>query len=163
MRSTLVLGFTALCAMLLQTTVFPSLPWLPVVPDLILILAVYLGIRHRGVIGACGAFLLGYFLDTFSGTLPGLHAFALSGVYAAVQLVARLLWVQRGLPVMAVAFLGACVQELGTATLAGMVAAETPVWQHVLRYGFLEASVAALVAPMVFAWVTWEKRLLGLT
>jgi hypothetical protein len=33
----------------------------------------------------------------------------------------------------------------------------------VLRYGFLEAGAAALVAPAVFASVTWEKRLLGLS
>jgi len=46
------------------------------VDDLVLVLAVYLGVRHHGAGGAFGAFLLGYFLDTFSGTLLGVHAFA---------------------------------------------------------------------------------------
>jgi len=48
--------------MVIQTTVFPLLPRLPVVPDLILVLTVYLGLRHHGVGGAMGAFLFGYFL-----------------------------------------------------------------------------------------------------
>ena len=69
MRSAAALVVAAVAAMLLQTTIFPSLPGLPVVPDLILVLAVYLGVAHQTIGGAAGAFLLGYFLDTFSGTL----------------------------------------------------------------------------------------------
>jgi rod shape-determining protein MreD len=162
-RSFLVLAVAALAAMLLQTTVFPALPLLPVVPDLILVLAVYLGIRHPGVGGASGAFLLGYFLDTFSGTALGVNAFSMTAVYAGARLTARRLWVEGGVPVMAIVFLGGCVRALAMLALAGLLASRAPVWQHVVRYGFLEAALAALVAPAVFAGVTWEKRLVGLT
>ena len=74
MRSFVALGGAGLAAMVVQTTVFPSVPRLPVVPDLILVLTVYLGLRHRGVGGALGAFLFGYFVDTFSGTVLGANA-----------------------------------------------------------------------------------------
>ena len=161
MRSFVALAAASVVAMLLQTTVFRWLPLLPVVPNLVLVLGVYLGSRHHSVAGVCGAFLLGYFLDTFSGTLLGANAFAFTAVYAAVYLVARQVWMERGLPVMAVVFFGAWVRTLAAAGLAGLVASPGPLWQDVGRYALLDAGFAAVLAPVVFAAVSWEKRLLG--
>jgi len=161
-RSFLALAAAAVAAMLLQTGVFPALPYLPVRPDLILVLAGYLGVRHHNAGGALGAFTLGYFLDTFSGTILGMQAFAISAAYVAMTIMARHLWMERGLPLMATVFVGGCVQGLAAVAVAALVATRAPVWQHVVRYGFLEAAAAALVAPAVFRCVTWEKRLLGL-
>jgi rod shape-determining protein MreD len=162
-RSFVAVAVAAVVAVLLQTAVFAAFPRLPVVPDFVLVLAVYLGVRHHGVGGAVGAFLLGYLLDTFSGTVLGMHAFALTAVYAAAYLIARHLWMEGGLPVMAVVFVGACVGELAMLGVAVLVAARAPLWQHVVRYGLLEAGVAALIAPAVFAFVGREKQLLGLS
>jgi len=161
-RSFLALAAAGVVAMLLQTGVFPALPYLPVRPDLILVLAGYLGVRHHNAGGALGAFTLGYFLDTFSGTILGMQAFAISAAYVAMTIMARHLWMERGLPLMATVFVGGCVQGLAAVAVAALVATRAPVWQHVVRYGFLEAAAAALVAPAVFRCVTWEKRLLGL-
>ena len=162
MRSFLALAAAAVAAMLLQTGVFPALPYLPVRPDLILVLAGYLGVRHHNAGGALGAFTLGYFLDTFSGTILGMQTFAIGAAYVAMTIMARHLWMERGLPLMATVFVGGCVQGLAAVAVAALVATRAPVWQHVVRYGFLEAAAAALVAPAVFRCVTWEKRLLGL-
>lgn len=161
MRSFLALALAAVVAMLLQTTVFPSV--LPVVPDVILVLTVYLGIRHPGVGGACGAFFLGYFLDTFSGTLLGQNSFALSAVYLSVRFVARHLWFERGLPVMALAFFGGLVRGVAVAAAAALAAGPGPIWPHAMRAGLVGAALAALLAPAVFAALAWEKRQLGLT
>src|SRR2546428_7820675 len=106
MRSVVALALAAVAAMLIQTTVFPSLPGLPIVPDLILVLAVYLGVAHHTIGGAAGAFLLGYFLDTFSGTLLRQNAFALSAGYLSVHFVARPLRFEPRPPVLAAAFFG---------------------------------------------------------
>ena len=162
MRSFVALAPAAMVAMLLQTTVFPVVPWLPVMPDLMLVLAVYLGIRHHSVGGAAGAFLLGYFLDTFAGTLLGLQAFALTAAYMAVYLIARHLWMDSGLPVIAVAFVASCVRALALLTVGMLVAAPAPLWQHVVRFGLLEAGAAAVVTPAVFACLKRERELLGL-
>jgi rod shape-determining protein MreD len=148
-------------AMLFQTTIFPALP-LPVVPDLILVLTVYLAVRHQGLSGAAGAFCLGYFLDAFSGVVLGINAFALTAVYGAVYLVARHLWTEGGFPIMAMAFLGGWVRVIATAVASSLVETPAGVWQHVLGYGVWEAIAAALVAPAVFAFVGWERRLFGL-
>jgi rod shape-determining protein MreD len=160
-RSFAALAAAAIGAMLCQTTVLPSLP-LPIVPDLLMILAVYLGVRHPTAGGAVGAFLLGYFVDTFSGTLLGLNAFALTAVYLGVHFVARHLWLERGLPVMAIVLFGGLLRDVAAVTIA-LMAARTPVWQHAVGYGIGGAVAASLVAPSVFAAVAWEKRLLGLS
>jgi len=160
-RSFAALAATAIVAMVLQTTVFPSIPALPVVPDLMLVLAVYLGVFHRNMGGALGAFLLGYFMDAFSGVRLGVNAFAFTLVFAGVQLVARSIWVQGSVPVMAVVFVAGAVRGLvmmAILTLAG----GTPLWHDVLWYTVIEPIAAALVAPAVFAMVQWEKRALGL-
>ena len=163
MRSFVVLAITAVGAMLLQTSVLPLVPFLPVVPDLILVLTVYVGIRHPSASGACGAFVLGYFLDTFSGTILGMHAFAFAAVFAGVHLMGRNFWLESGAPVMILVFAGACLGQLASVAIATLVASRSPVWQHVLRYGLLEAGMAALASPLVFACVRWEKRMLRLT
>src|SRR5438445_11160628 len=163
MRSAAALVVAAVAAMLLQMTILPSLPALPVVPDLILVLVVYLGVAHQPIGGAAGAFLLGYFLDTFSGTLLGQNAFALSAVYLSVRFVARHLWFERGLPVMALAFFGGLVYGGAVVGAAALAAAPGPNWPHAMRAGLVGAALAALLAPAVFAALAWEKRQLGLT
>jgi len=161
-RASVALAGAAAVAMLLQTTVFPTVPGLPIVPDVVLVLAIYVAVRRQSTGGAVAAFLLGYFLDTFSGTLLGLNAFSLTAAYLAVQWLARHLWVERGLPVVGVVLFGGVVRETAAVAVAAFVAARPPVWQHALGYGLAGVLVSALVAPAVFAAVAWEERLLGL-
>jgi len=161
-RSFVALAAAAVVAMLLQTTVFAAVRGLPVVPDLILVLAVYLGVRHQTVVGVLASFGLGYFLDTFSGTLLGVNAFGVTAAYLAVQWIARHLWLQRGLPVVAIALFGGVVRSVAGMTMEALVAGRAPVWQHLVGYGLVGALLAAVLAPAVFAAVAWEERLLGL-
>ena len=56
--------------------------------------------------GSLGAFALGYLLDTFSGTVLGVHAFAFTLVYIGVHLVARVLWTEGGVPAVLVVLPG---------------------------------------------------------
>src|SRR5262249_49132771 len=117
-RASVALAGAAAVAMLLQTTVFPTVPGLPIVPDVVLVLAIYVAVRRQSTGGAVGAFLLGYFLDTFSGTLLGLNAFSLTAAYLAVQWLARHLWVERGLPVVGVVLFGGVVRETAAVAVA---------------------------------------------
>src|SRR5262249_53910204 len=122
-------------------------------------------VRRQTVGGVLAAFLLGYFLDTFSGTLLGLNAFAFSAAYLAVRWIARHLWLRRGLPVVAVLLLrGIGPRPAGGTIAAGAAGAgPAPVWQDLVGYGLVGVLLAALLAPAVFAVVAWEERLLGLS
>jgi len=162
-RRAFAIAVAAVLAMLLQTTVFPVLVPAGLAPNLLLVLVVYLGVRRFGAWGACGAFLLGYFLDTFSGTLLGLHAFAFTTIYLGVHHVARFLWTEGGLPAVLIVFAAACAHALlALAVMSLGASGGAAMWTHALRYGLVEAAVAAAVTPGVFAFVSWEQRLLGL-
>lgn len=159
-RQALAIAVAGAVAMLLQTTVFPVLLPAALAPNLLLVLVVYLGVRQFGAWGVLGAFVLGYFLDTFSGTVLGVNAFAFTVVYLGVHHVARVLWTEGGLPAVVIAFAAACAHALLVLTITALAASGDGVWRHALRYAFLEAAVAAAVTPAVFGIVSWEQRLL---
>lgn len=161
MRSLLAVGIAALLAVVLQTTIRGLVPWLPIVPDFILVLTVYLGLNHHGAGGVVGAFLLGWLLDTFSGTVLGVNVLACMAVYVAVYLVSRMVWTQGWPSALAMTFIGGCVRQATLMATTTLVETPAPLWHHVLRYGLWEAGLAALVAPAVFAFIAWEERRLG--
>ena len=105
-------------------------------------LAVYLGLRHHGVGGVIGAFLLGYVLDTFSGTLLGVHAAACTAAYVVAYLIARTLWTEDGLPAMMVVFLAALVNTIVAHGVVVLVDRAWPGWLVVLRHGLVQAVFA---------------------
>jgi rod shape-determining protein MreD len=163
MRMTLVVAGAALVAMLLQTTVGATVaPFTEVVPNLVLVLAVYLGLRHHGVGGVVGAFLLGYFLDTFSGTLLGVHAAACVAAYVVAYLIARTLWTEDGLPAMIVVFLAALVYVVVAHGVVVLVDRAWPGWMVVVRRGLVQATLAVVLTPWMFRLLRWERRLLRL-
>jgi rod shape-determining protein MreD len=152
----------AVLAMLLQTTVLPAMLPRDWVPNLILVLVVWLALHQRGAGGAVGAFLLGWFLDTFSGTLLGVHAFACTVTYLAVWMVGRTLWTDRGVSAMGMVFVASGVHLVAALTIAWLVEAGAPLWHHAWRWGLAEAGLAAAAAPFVFGFLGWEQRRLGL-
>jgi rod shape-determining protein MreD len=160
-RRAVAIAGASVLAMLLQTTVFPVLVPAGLAPNLLLVLVVYLGVQQYGAWGAVGAFTLGYFLDTFSGTLLGVHAFAFTAVYLGVHHVARVLWTEGGLPAVLITFVaGAAHAFLVLAITSLATTGGGAVWAHAVRYGLLEATVAAAVTPAVFGVVAWEQRVL---
>jgi rod shape-determining protein MreD len=160
-RRSVAIAIAGVVSMLLQTAVFPVLLPASLAPNLLLVLVVYLGVHQFGAPGAIGAFVLGYFLDTFSGTLLGLHAFAFTAVYLGVHHVARVLWTEGGLPAMLIAFVAACSYAFLVLAVTSLAAAAGGVvWTHGVRHAALEALVAAVVTPLVFGFLSWEQRVL---
>jgi rod shape-determining protein MreD len=142
-----LLACSGVSAVLLQTTVFHYLPW---VPDLLLILCVYLGIYHRSAGGAAGAFFLGYGLDTCSGVPVGMNAFAMSLVFAGVTAASRCLWLNNPLSVLSMVFL-AVVLKTGAFLFLGEFGEPAEVLQPmVARYVMWDATVAMVLTPLVF-------------
>ena len=163
MRMTVVIAGAAIVSMLLQTTVGATVtPLTEVVPNLILVLAVYLGLRHHGIGGVAGAFVLGYFLDTFSGTLLGVHAAACTAAYVVAYLIARTLWTEDGLPAMIVVFLAALVHTVVAHGVVVLVDRAWPGWMVVVRHGIEQAMLATILTPWMFRFLRWERRVLGL-
>jgi rod shape-determining protein MreD len=156
----LILAFGA-GAILLQTTLLHLAPIGPAIPDLILVICVYLGLRHQSAGGAVGAFFLGYMLDTFSGTDVGINAFAMTLVFLTVYLLSRRLWIEGGLSNSVTVFAAAVLKTL---TIGGLVAVSTgALTAEGMRDDLLGGALAAVVSPFVFGALGRAKGWFGVT
>jgi rod shape-determining protein MreD len=150
-------------ALLLQTTVLHTLTGGRAIPDLILILCVYLGLHEHNVGGATGAFLLGYLLDSFSGSPVGLNAFAMTSVYLVVYLASRRLWMDNAFSAIAMVF---CATFLKGLAIFGALAAYLAIDR--VSFGAAqillgEALLAGAITPAVFSVLNWSRRTVGAT
>jgi rod shape-determining protein MreD len=134
--------------LLLQTT---FLHLLPIVPDLVLVLCVYLGLHHPTVGAALGSFLLGYSIDVVSSRMLGLNAFAMSLVFLAVYLSSRSIWLHHPVVSSLVVFLAALVKGAALVIAWVVFLSVESFWTGAARYIITEALVAAVLAPLVFS------------
>jgi rod shape-determining protein MreD len=148
-------------ALLLQTTLLHGLTGGRVIPDLVLILCVYLGLHEHNIGGATGAFLLGYLLDSFSGSVVGLHAFAMTTVYLMVYLVARRLWMDNTVSGVAMVFLGSILKGLAIVVALAAYLSVDRVSLGVARTLIAEALLAAALTPLLFGALERTKRFAG--
>jgi len=160
-------GLVALfsAATLIALAIQTSIPhWLPsgmFVPDLVMILAVDLGVRHHGAVPALMAFGIGYATDAFSGTHPGFNAFVLTLAFLLAYGLSRyLISTSVAIGIVAV-FLGVLIQGV----FAYIVSLG---WQTGLRPGALlvpvlvQALITALLTPWILILLAWAKRSFGL-
>ena len=162
MGGALATAWAAVLVLLVQTTLLPYLrPIVGVTPNLVLVLAVYVGLRYPGPLGALGVFVLGYFLDTFAGTTLGFQTLGLLLVFAVASLASSTVRTDSGGPLVVVVFAAGCFDALVEALLFGLGIGGTPPWLQVLRYGLGQAAGAALLAPFVLRLVFWGERIFG--
>jgi rod shape-determining protein MreD len=153
---------TAVLGVLLQTTVLHLLPLASIMPDFVVILCVYLALHEHSVTGTLGAFLLGYFTDSFSGNVLGLHAFAMSLVFLLVYLLARQLWMDNVVANVAVVFAASLLNALAVAILVAVYLSADYPWNHLFSTVWIEAAIAALFSPFVFSLLDAGRRMWGL-
>jgi rod shape-determining protein MreD len=151
MRAVVQFAVVACAALLLQTTVLPLAAIGRATPDLLLILCVYLGLHQHSVAGAVGAFFLGYLQDTFSGSVVGLNAFGMCLVFTLVYLTSRRLWVDNAISKIVLVFLASVLKTIAILVLVAVFMSIDGLWRTILSYLFIEAVLAAILSPAVFA------------
>ena len=159
MRAAFLFTVFAITALLVQTTVLPFTSIGRATPDLLLIMCVYLGLRQHSVAGAVGAFLLGYLQDAFSGSVVGLNAFGMCLVFIVVYMTSRRLWVDNTISKFVVVFLASVLKSAALLSLAALFMSVEGVGGTVLRYLLVEAVLAALLSPAVFAVLAQTQHL----
>ena len=158
-RPALLFAVVAVGALLLQTTVLPLASVGRATPDLLLIMCVYLGLHQHTVGGALGAFSLGYLQDAFSGSVAGLNAFGMCLVFTVVYLTSRRLWVDNTISKIAVVFLASLLKTVAILVLVALFMSIDGLWRTVLSYLLIEAVLAAMLSPAVFAVLARTQRL----
>jgi rod shape-determining protein MreD len=151
MRLFLLFFVASIIVLLLQTTLLHLMPTNPVVPDLTLVLCVYLGLYHPSVGAALGAFMLGYSVDVVSSRIIGINAFAMSLVFLTVYLSSRAIWLQNPLVTALVVLFASLIKGAALVLVSAFFVSIEGFWIGAGWYIIREALLAALLAPLVFA------------
>ena len=161
MRLLLLFSLAAFIALTLQTALPRLLPLGILVPDLVLILAVDLGLRHPRALTALMAFAMGYAVDAFSGVELGLNALLLTMVFMFAYWLSRVLVsTSTAIGVIAV-FAGVIFSDIGNYLITSRFAPADRL--HALMPAVLiQAAVSALLTPSVFRMTAWAARTVGL-
>jgi len=160
-RLVILFGFLAFVALAIETAVPYWFSLRVLVPNLIVILAVDLGLRHHGAIPVALAFAMGYATDAFAGTTLGLNAMLTTIVYLIAYAVSTRLMVTTAFIGAVLVFISALLMTFGAVTLgsgwSGLEMTESLYPQFAAQ-----AAVSAIFAPVVFAIVGGLKRVAGL-
>jgi rod shape-determining protein MreD len=131
------------------------------IPNLIIIFAVDLGLRHHGVLPALLAFAMGYATDALAGSHPGLNAFMMTMVFlVSYEVSTRLMVANAGVGATLV-FFSVIATSLGTVAIANGFGALSSTGS-ILPGLVLQAFITAIVAPLMFSILAVSKRLTGL-
>ena len=161
MRLILVLAVFVVFGLALESAGARIVSFRSLIPNLIIILAVDLGLRHHGVLPALLAFAMGYATDAIAGSHPGLNAFMMTMVFlVSYEIATRLMVANAGVGATLV-FFSVIATSLGTIAIANGFGALSSTGS-MLPGLTLQAFITAIIAPFVFSILAATKRLTGL-
>ena len=157
----MLFSIAAFVALAIQTAIPRLLPSGMLVPDLVVILAVDLGLKHHQALAAAMAFAMGYAVDTFSGTQLGLNAFTMTLVFLFAYWLSRSL-ISTGTVIGVIAvFFGVLAADLGDYLISSRFALPDSIGA-MMPPMLIQAAITALLTPLVFAIMARATRMVGL-
>jgi rod shape-determining protein MreD len=150
-----------LIALAIQTTASRWLPLTALVPDLVLVLVVDLGLRHRRALAPVMAFAMGYAMDAFSGSQLGVNTFALTLTYLVAYEVGVHTSATGPEAGAVLVFIAVLIQSLGGFLISTQFRAPDQLWV-LLPAALLQATLTAVIAPPLFRLTAGLKRMMGL-
>lgn len=156
-----VFSIATLIALAIQTTLPHLLPIGMFVPDLVVILAVDLGLKHHQALAAAMAFAMGYAIDAFSGTQLGLNALMMTLVFLFAYWLSRSL-ISTGSAVGIIAvFLGVMATDFGNYLIGSGFSLPSHAGAMIPPI-LIQAAITALLTPWVFGIMGRATRMVGL-
>ncbi len=150
MLRTLFITLLMFLLLILQVTVLPYFLREPFVPNLLLLLVVYLGVKEEaGLVGTPLAFCQGLLHDTFSGIYLGLSGFSFLVIYLVLRLLRDQLYTDSSTLMVVVAFLATLAHGLLSLLLLLLFSAADGIFPTLLAALVPQALVSALVASLV--------------
>jgi len=151
-----------LIALAIQTTASRWLPLSALVPDLVLVLAVDLGLRHRRALAPIIAFAMGYAMDAFSGSQLGVNTFAVTLTYLLTYEVGVHFSVGGAEAGAVLVFIAVLIQSLGGFLISTQFR-EPHQLGTLLPAALLQATLTAVIAPPIFRLTARLRLILGLS
>jgi rod shape-determining protein MreD len=161
LRLILLFAIFALVGLALETANFHLVSFPPLLPNLIVILAVDLGFRHHSMTAVLLAFSIGYATDAFAGSHPGLNAFMITLIYVVCYEISSRLLVTNAFVGATVVFFGVILTALGGVAISAGFGALSQSGS-VMPTLIVEALISAIIAPFVFSVLARSKRAIGL-
>ena len=162
MRLAALFILAAVVALALQSGALHWLTLGALVPDLILILAVDLGLKHHGAGAALLAFAMGLATDALSGSRVGLNAFMVTLIFLLCYELSRHLWVASYSVAAVAVFFAAVIKDVGILAVTGSFTGLGGADPTMIRTILTQAVLTALLARLVFPVLDRGKRLLRL-
>lgn len=161
-RRALFILIVGLLSIVLQGTFLKLVQPSMLVPNLPLIVVVYLGFNEANRFGALMAFLVGLELDLYSGILLGPWAGTFVVVFTALSIISQRLFVDS----LTVVFLATFLSSLVSCLLFVLLSSQfNPTLAGGVSISFLEALISGVCAPLVFLLLQqvlpWRKQLSG--
>jgi rod shape-determining protein MreD len=155
-----VFSIATVIALAFQTSFVRLLPADVLMPNLVLVLAVNLGLRYYSAAAAMMAFGIGYATDAFSGGQLGINALLFSLVFILTYGLSRTLLSSSSAIGLIAAFGGVVFIDLGNFMVTDLASRGSlgPAIPAIL----IQAAITALCAPAIFAFMAGTTRLVGL-
>jgi rod shape-determining protein MreD len=158
----MLFAVATIVALWLQTEVRLWLPAGVLFPDLVLILAVDLGLKQHNALSAVLAFGMGYATDAVSGVHLGLNAFMMTLIFLLSYELSRHVWVTGRVIGPVTVALADLLKTLGVMAITGGIATVAGIKGPEMRLIVIQALITAAVAPAIFALLDAGKRALRL-
>jgi rod shape-determining protein MreD len=158
----MLFAVATIVALWVETEVRLWLPAAALIPDLVLILAVDLGLKQHTALAPVLAFAMGYATDALSGSQLGLNAFTMTLIFLLSYELSRHVWVTGRVIGPLTVLLASLLKTFGALAITGGVAAVVDIQPPALRLIVVNALITAAVAPAVFALLDAGKRAMRL-
>jgi rod shape-determining protein MreD len=156
-----IFSIATVIALAFQTSFTRLLPIDVLMPNLVLVLAVNLGLRYYSAAAAMMAFGIGYATDAFSGGHLGINALLFSLVFILTYGLSRTLLSSASAIGVIAAFGGVIFIDLGNYLVTADFASRGSLGPAVPAI-LIQAAITALCAPAIFSFMAGTTRLIGL-
>jgi rod shape-determining protein MreD len=153
-----LMGFIFL-SLVAQTTVLAALPHQIAKPDLLLILTVYCGLYSPPLAGAMLAFLSGYMMDIFSGSIFGIHTFSKTAIFFLTILVKDRFYIKSHLFQAGAIFSLSIIEGCIIISILGLVSPVENLLPSFLTFIIPKSLITGLVGPFFIALVRYVSLL----
>jgi rod shape-determining protein MreD len=143
-----------------QSTWFGSIALFGVVPDLNLLVLIWVSYKNGPVEGPVSGFLSGLVEDFLSASPLGFHAFVKTAVAAATALLHGSFFIDKLLLPLLLGVAGTIAKAIAAGALFLLFGSSIHAYSFVGRILWIEAAYNAVLAPIVFLLLTPLSRFL---
>jgi rod shape-determining protein MreD len=145
---------------IVQSTWLGAIAVWGVIPDISLVILVWLSYKNGIVEGPISGFIAGFAEDCLSASPLGFHAFVKTFVAAAAGLLHGSFFIDRVFLPFALGAVATLFKALAAGILALLFGAKIQTYNFLDRVLWIEAAYNGLIAPLVFLLLGVMKRLL---